>query len=113
MLVYRGMDVGTAKPTPAERARVPHNLTDVAEPSGRFSTFAASWAQYPPERVRVAGIRMTPEVTKARVEARVAAMIERGLLEEVRRLLERGFGGWVTSTQAIGYAEMAEHLEGR
>jgi tRNA dimethylallyltransferase len=37
MLVYRGMDVGTAKPTPAERARVPHHLVDVAEPEEPFS----------------------------------------------------------------------------
>ncbi len=29
--VYRGMDVSTAKPTPAERARVPHHLLDVCE----------------------------------------------------------------------------------
>jgi len=32
MQVYRGMDVGTAKPTPAERAEVPHHLLDVADP---------------------------------------------------------------------------------
>ena len=31
MQVYRGLDIGTAKPTPAERARVPHHLIDVAE----------------------------------------------------------------------------------
>ena len=31
-LFYRGMDVGTAKPTPEERARVPHHLIDVAAP---------------------------------------------------------------------------------
>jgi tRNA dimethylallyltransferase len=37
MLVYRGMDVGTAKPSPAERARVPHHLIDVARPSEPFS----------------------------------------------------------------------------
>lgn len=30
MQVYRGMDIGTAKPTSAERARVPHHLLDVA-----------------------------------------------------------------------------------
>jgi tRNA dimethylallyltransferase len=30
--VYRGLDVGTAKPTPAERAAVAHHLLDVAEP---------------------------------------------------------------------------------
>ena len=31
MQVYRGLDIGTAKPTPAERARVAHHLIDVAE----------------------------------------------------------------------------------
>lgn len=36
-LVYRGMDIGTAKPTPAERARVPHHLIDVIEPSEAYS----------------------------------------------------------------------------
>ena len=31
-MVYRGLDVGTDKPTPGERARVPHHLVDVVEP---------------------------------------------------------------------------------
>lgn len=31
-LFYRGMDIGTAKPTPEERARVPHHLIDIANP---------------------------------------------------------------------------------
>jgi tRNA dimethylallyltransferase len=31
-LFYRGMDIGTAKPTPDERARVPHYLIDIADP---------------------------------------------------------------------------------
>jgi len=37
MQVYRGMDVGTASPTPAERARVPHHLVDVADPHEDWS----------------------------------------------------------------------------
>lgn len=36
-LVYRGMDIGTAKPTPAERARVPHHLIDIRDPSQAYS----------------------------------------------------------------------------
>jgi tRNA dimethylallyltransferase len=36
MQVYRGMDIGTAKPTPAERARVPHSCLDLVEPSERY-----------------------------------------------------------------------------
>lgn len=35
--VYRYMDVGTAKPTPAERAAVPHHLIDVAYPQEGYS----------------------------------------------------------------------------
>jgi tRNA dimethylallyltransferase len=31
-LVYRGMDIGTAKPSPAEMARVPHHLIDILDP---------------------------------------------------------------------------------
>lgn len=35
--VYRGMDIGTAKPTPAERREVPHHLIDVADPDEPYS----------------------------------------------------------------------------
>ena len=34
--VYRGMDVGTAKPTPDERRAVPHHLIDIVEPSDTY-----------------------------------------------------------------------------
>ena len=37
MQVYRGMDLGTAKPTPAERAEVPHHVLDLADPGEEFS----------------------------------------------------------------------------
>ncbi|GAB4415473.1 MAG: tRNA (adenosine(37)-N6)-dimethylallyltransferase MiaA [Anaerolineales bacterium] len=36
-LFYRDMDIGTAKPTPEERARVPHHLIDVANPDEIWS----------------------------------------------------------------------------
>ncbi|MCY4115112.1 MAG: tRNA (adenosine(37)-N6)-dimethylallyltransferase MiaA [Chloroflexi bacterium] len=35
--VYRGMDIGTAKPSAAERARVPHHLVDIIDPSETYS----------------------------------------------------------------------------
>ena len=35
--VYRGMDVGTAKPSAEERARVPHHLIDIIEPTDAYS----------------------------------------------------------------------------
>ncbi len=214
MLVYRGMDVGTAKPTPEQRALVAHHLIDVVDPSepfsvaryqtlgreaiagvrargarpllaggsglyfralvddlefpgthaatladlraeastlgaeqlhnrlagldpvaaakiepgnvrrtvralevaavtGRpFSAFAASWERYPADRVRAAGVSMPPGVLSGRVERRVGRMLEAGLLDEVRSLLACGLGRWLTSAQAIGYAEIARHLQG-
>ncbi|MDO8374982.1 MAG: isopentenyl transferase family protein, partial [Polaromonas sp.] len=36
-LVYRGMDIGTAKPTPAELAAVPHHLINIRDPLQAYS----------------------------------------------------------------------------
>ena len=47
--VYRGMDIGTAKPTPVQRACVPHHLIDVAEPDRLFS--AADFAEAADESI--------------------------------------------------------------
>jgi tRNA dimethylallyltransferase len=47
--VYRGMDVGTAKPTPQERGGIPHHGIDLVEPSERFS--AGRWARYAREKI--------------------------------------------------------------
>lgn len=214
MLVYRGMDIGTAKPTPAERLRVRHHLLDAADPSeafsvaryqglaqdavaeirerdrrvllvggsglyfravvddlefpgtdpdarrdleaearalgagemyarlaeldpvaaakiepdnvrrtvralevvavtGRpFSSYAGAWERYPAERVRAAGIDIARSVLSRRIQARVDAMLAAGVLDEVQGLLGRGLFGWLTSSQAIGYAEFARHLRG-
>jgi tRNA dimethylallyltransferase len=39
-LVYRGMDIGTAKPSRAELARVPHHLIDILDPADNYSAAA-------------------------------------------------------------------------
>ncbi len=41
--IYKGFDIGTAKPTTAERARVQHFAVDIVEPTERYS--AARWAR--------------------------------------------------------------------
>jgi tRNA dimethylallyltransferase len=214
MLVYRGMDVGTAKPTREQRSRVPHHLVDVADPSeafsvaryqelardaigrirergrrpllvggtalylravadeldlpptdpgvraaleaeagrvgalelydrlaridpvaaakiepanvrrivralevaeltGRpFSSFALAWERFEPGRLRAAGVRVPRDRLAERIRARVDRMLELGLVEEVAGLVDRGFGRWLTASQAIGYAELARHLAG-
>lgn len=53
--VYRYLDIGTAKPTPAERARVPHHLFDVALPDERFD--AARYRDLASAAVRDAAAR--------------------------------------------------------
>jgi tRNA dimethylallyltransferase len=53
MQVYRELDIGTAKPTPEERARVPHHLVDVADPDEAYDA-----ARYAREgREVIAGLR--------------------------------------------------------
>ena len=37
-LIYRGMDIGTAKPTTAEQIQVPHHLIDIIDPTESYST---------------------------------------------------------------------------
>jgi tRNA dimethylallyltransferase len=37
MAIYRGMDIGTAKPTAEDRAAVPHHLLDIVEPADEYS----------------------------------------------------------------------------
>ena len=46
-LVYRGMDIGTAKPTVRQRSQIPHHLIDLMEPTDRYSAarFAADARQ--------------------------------------------------------------------
>jgi tRNA dimethylallyltransferase len=58
-LVYRGMDIGTAKPSPAERACVPHHLIDIREPNQAYSAaeFAAD-AQRLVREIRARGRRV-------------------------------------------------------
>lgn len=213
-LIYRGMDIGTAKPTPAERGRVPHHLIDVAEPHeiwslavfrqaalhaiadiqgrGRLPFLVGGTGQYvtailegwsppalpadralrgelegfahehgaqalhhrlqqvDPEAARRIDVRNVRRVVRAleictltglpaslqqgrhpppfrslwlgltlprgelyaRVDARIDAMLEAGLVGEVRGLLLRGLSPDLPSMSAIGYRQIAEHLRG-
>jgi tRNA dimethylallyltransferase len=211
MQVYRGMDVGTAKPSPAEQAEVPHHLIDVADPwddytvarfagaartaiagiesrghrpllvggtglylraivdelavpgrypevraeleddpdtgalhrrladldpvaagrmeptnrrrvvralevtvgSGRpFSSFGPGLDAYPPTRFRIVGVDLPHEVVARRIEDRYQAQMAAGFLDETRRLVGDPRGLSRTARQALGYAELIDHLGG-
>jgi tRNA dimethylallyltransferase len=86
---------------------------EVAEITGRpFSSYADAWDRHPPGRVRAAGIDVPRSELYERIEARVRGQLAEGLIEEVKELAHRGLTGWLTASQAIGYAEFARHLEG-
>jgi tRNA dimethylallyltransferase len=104
---------------PAAAARIePGNVRrtvralEVAAVTGRpFSSFAEAWERYPAGHVRAAGVEVPRPILYARIERRVEEMLP-GLLEETRALLDAGFGGFLTATQAIGYLEAAACLRG-
>lgn len=210
MQVYRGMNIGTAKPSREERERVPHHLLDVADLSEPFdaarfcvlakeaeqtirahhrvplfcggtgfyfkallgglgrvpradpalrarleavplpdlllelvecdpATFETIDRQNPRRVIRaIEVIRLTgqpmsiqrsdwstawqpkrflalsrdPGDLRRRIEVRVDRMFECGLVEEVHHLLEAGLARNRTALQALGYRQVAEHLEG-
>ena len=213
-LFYRGMDIGTAKPSLLEREKVPHHLIDVVNPDetlslavfqgmaraaieeisrrGKLPLLVGGTGQYvravtdgwrPPEvnsnprlrneldvmahergevwlhaRLRMLdpeaagkidprnvrrtiralevilttgrtfsgqrgrgdspyqlvriGLRRTREALYARIDERIEAMFAGGLLEEVRRLLEKGYSPDIAAMSAIGYRECVGVLSG-
>ena len=100
-----------AKMEPSNARRIVRAL-EVAALTGRpFSEYGEPWDRYPEGRVRAAGVTMSADVMRPRIEARARAQLEDGLLDEVRILMDSGLDR--TASQAIGYAEAIEHLEGR
>lgn len=216
LLFYRGMDIGTAKPTPAELARVPHHLIDVCEvteqmniaryvelaraalaaivargriplvvggsgfylksffapvadavevpesvraevaalspkaaltrlqelnPAGVGSldtanprrvvralerclasgrtvlelaeAFGRQLSPFADWRPRLTLIERRPDELEERIARRVAAMLEAGLVDEVRSVVAKGVKENPSAQRAIGYREVIEFLEGR
>ncbi len=214
-LLYRGMDIGTAKPTRDERARVRHHLIDVTEVDrpwslaeykeaalesiagiharGKLPVLVGGTGQYvrallqgwvvppttpdpqlraeltaraeaegglalhreltvrdpsaaagiDPRNVRrvvraleviyqtghpfsvqrrrmqmpyrslCLGLRMPREDLYARADSRVEAMLRSGWIDEVRALLARGFSTELPAFSALGYREIARHIQGQ
>jgi len=213
-LFYRGMDIGTAKPTKAERAQAPHHLIDVADPDETWSLavfqqaaqaaigdilargklpllvggtgqyvravtqgwvppavepdprlreviegLAAAYDPYwlhaklaildpvsaakidarnlrrtvralevifttgqpfatqrglseSPYRLISIGLRRPRPELYERIDRRIDAMFENGLLDEVQGLLDKGYGAGLPTMSAIGYRECVAVLQG-
>ena len=59
------------------------------------------------------GLQIEREALYDRINQRVDAMIEKGLVDEVRGLLERGYSQDLKSMQSIGYRHMVDFIKGR
>ncbi len=67
-----------------------------------------------PQKVsaRFIGLDVEPDLLRRRIDVRVDHMIEKGLVDEVAALHDRGFRSALTASQAIGYKEVVSFLEG-
>lgn len=102
-----------ARLSPGDRKRLLRAL-EVHRLTGRaLSAWQRETTRPPlPGPVRLAGLRWPAEEHRRRTDARVARMLERGLVEEVSALRARApFAP--EPGKAIGYAEALEHLDGR
>lgn len=115
LLFYRGMDIGTAKPTPAERARVPHHLIDILDLGETWDVarFVAA-ARAACEEIHARGRRVlvtggsgfylkaffapvadevaVPGELRLEVAARLAREGQPALVDDLRRLNPQGLG---------------------
>jgi len=101
-----------AKIEPANQRRLVRAL-EVCLGSGKlFSSFGPGATAFPEIPAVQIGLRWPRDLLAQRVEQRVHAMIERGLVNEVRSLLESSEGLSRTARQALGYRELIAALEG-
>jgi tRNA dimethylallyltransferase len=99
-----------AKIEPGNTRRIARAL-EVCEGSGRrFSSFGPGLHIYPRSPIAQIGLRWDRDVLATRIEQRVHAMIEAGLVDEVCRLRDSGMSR--TAAQALGYKELLSHLDG-
>ena len=73
--------------------------TDIRKPSNKYECI-------------LIGLSMNRKVLYERINQRVDKMIEDGLIEEVKSLLNKGYTKNLVSMQAIGYKEIIDYLEG-
>jgi tRNA dimethylallyltransferase len=101
------------KMEPSNRRRVVRAL-EVCLGSGRpFSTYGPGLDHYPAVGVVQIGVRWPREALARRIGARFADVLAAGFLDEVRRLAALPRPLSRTARQAIGYAELLDHVAGR
>jgi tRNA dimethylallyltransferase len=106
-------------PELAERLH-PNNLVRIIRALEVFRTTGIPLSRYQQEhafssqryRTLQIGVRVERPLLYSRIDQRVNLMLEQGLLQEVRQLLNAGYGPETKAMRAIGYKEMTAHLAG-
>lgn len=101
--------VAAAKIHPRNAKRIVRAL-EIIEVAGDY-TSSLPRHEYNAPAVQIA-LELPYEVLDARIDARVDAMWEEGLVDEVRSLAGRGLREGVTARRAVGYAEVLHYLDG-
>lgn len=102
--------VAATKMLPTNRRRIVRAL-EVTIGSGRpFSSFGPGVDHYGETRFRLAGLEIDRDEMDRRIDARYSVQMADGFLDEVARLQRTGLSR--TAGQALGYRELAAHLNG-
>ena len=107
-----GLDpLAASRMEPTNRRRVVRAL-EVTLGSGRpFSSFGPGLEEYPSAPFPVMGLAMEREVLDQRIVQRYEQQMADGFLAEVQTLVDRPAGLGRTARQALGYAELLDHIE--
>jgi tRNA dimethylallyltransferase len=98
---------------PTNRRRILRAL-EVTVGSGRaFSSYGPGLGSYPPTRFGLVGLARPPEQVRARIAARYQQQMAAGFLAEVAALRRLSRPLSRTASQALGYRELLDHLDGR
>ena len=99
---------------PNNRVKVIRAL-EVYELTGQpISALQQQWKMNKPRYLfRAFGLNMPREVLYRRIEERVDQMVEIGLIEEVKGLLDQGYPRSCVAMQSFGYKELIDHLDGK
>jgi tRNA dimethylallyltransferase len=104
--------VAASRMEPGNRRRIVRALEVTVGSGRRFSSFGPGMAAYPPVATLQIGLEWPLDELDRRIETRVQAMVDRGLVDEVSRLAGAPRGLSRTARQALGYREVLEHLDG-
>jgi len=107
-----GLDpLAASRMEPTNRRRVVRAL-EVTVGSGRqFSSFGPGLEEYPPAPFPIVGLEIARDGLDQRIAQRYEQQMAEGFLAEVQALVDRPAGLGRTARQALGYAELLDHLE--